>query len=137
MGEGTARPYLDRELMKRFPIASAASILLALPPSLLATSLMATNPYVARYSLDYQKNDPAPVAAAGVPCAEIPLLAAPSPNSAGALVESIQSGSLLRAPQPSDDVGTTDVPEPGTLGPLGRGLFGLGLSRWTIARITR
>ena len=227
--------------MKRFLIASAAVTLLALPPVLQATGTAATNPYVARYSLDYYRNDPvpltaleirriqkaaalyertgtitilpariapkapapvvsaapasancvpagsapaiaplaapapaaiigptdlelrrqakadllfkrtgirtvlparnvarkvaapvaAPVAAAGVPCAA---LAALSPNLAGPLAESIQEGSLLRAPEvPSPNA----VPEPGTLGLLGLGLLGLGLSRRKVAKITR
>jgi hypothetical protein len=230
--------------MKRFLIASAAVTLLALPPVLQATGTAATNPYVARYSLEYYRNDPvpltaleirriekaaalyartgtitilparvapkapapvasaapastncvpagsapaiaplaapapaaiigptdlelrrqakadllfkrtgirtvlparnvaprvaapvaAPVAAAGVPCAEVPVLAALSPNSGGPLAESIQSGSLLTAPGvPSPNA----VPEPGTLGLLGLGLLGLGLSRRKIAKITR
>jgi len=230
--------------MKRFLIASAFVTLLALPPVLQATGTVATNPYVARYSLDYYRNDPvpltaleirriekaaalyartgtitilpqrvapkapapvvsaapasvncvpagsapaiaplaapapaaiigptdlelrrqakadllfkrtgirtvlparrvaapvaapvvAPVAAAGVPCAEVPVLAALSPNSAGPLAESIQSGSLLRAPEVSP---YNEVPEPGTLGLLGLGLLGLGLSRRKFAKITR
>ena len=76
----------------------------------------------------------APVAAAGVPCAEVPMLAALSPNSGGPLAESIQSASLLAGPEvPSPNV----VPEPGTLGLLGLGLLGLGLSRRKVAKITR
>ena len=230
--------------MKRFLIASAALTLLALPPVLQATGTAATNPYVARYSLDYYRNDPvpltaleirriqkaaalyertgtitilparvapkapapvvsaapastncvpagsapvaaayvapapaaiigptdlelrrqakadllfkrtgirtvlpartvapvaapvvAPVAAAGVPCAEVPVLAALSPNSGGPLAESIQSGSLLRAPEVPSPY--NEVPEPGTLGLLGLGLLGLGLSRRKFAKIAR
>ena len=68
----------------------------------------------------------APVAAAGVPCAVDPVLAALNP-----LTDSIQQGSLLRAPEvPSPN----RVPEPGTLGLLGLGLLGLGLSRRKVAR---
>jgi hypothetical protein len=53
--------------MKRFLTASAALALIALPPVLHATS-SATKvtyeaPYVARYSLDYYKNDPVPLTA--------------------------------------------------------------------------
>jgi PEP-CTERM motif len=51
--------------MKRFLTASAALALIALPPVLHATSNATTyeSPYVARYSLDYYKNDPVPLTA--------------------------------------------------------------------------
>jgi hypothetical protein len=49
--------------MKRFLTTSAFLALLALPPVLQATGTAATNPYVARYSLDYYKNDPVPLTA--------------------------------------------------------------------------
>jgi hypothetical protein len=49
--------------MKRFLTASAALALFALPPVLHATGTATTNPYVARYSLDYYKNDPVPLTA--------------------------------------------------------------------------
>jgi hypothetical protein len=78
----------------------------------------------------------APVAAAaGVPCAQAPVLAALSPNSAGPLAESIQSASLLRAPEVPSPY--SSVPEPGTLGLLGLGLLGLGLSRRKFAKNAR
>jgi hypothetical protein len=65
-------------------------------------------------------------------------MAALSPNSAGPLAESIQSGSLLRAPAGSTPNPSPNlVPEPGTLGLLGLGLLGLGLSRRKVARIAR
>jgi hypothetical protein len=228
--------------MKRFATTCAALALLSLSPVLQATGTAVTNPYVARYSLEYYKNDPvpltaleirriekaaalyartgtvtilparvfpkapapvaaggpagtncvpagagsaiaplaapapaaiigptdlelrrqakadllfkrtgirtalpartvakpvaAPVAAAapaGVPCAAEPMLAALNP-----LTESVQSGSLLKTPQPfGSNEGTPQVPEPGTLGLLGLGLLGLGLSRRKVARIAR
>ena len=231
--------------MKRFLIASAALTLLTLPPVLQATGTAAPNPYVARYSLEYYRNDPVPLtaleirriekaaalyartgtitilparvfpkapapavagapagtncvpagaglaaaplaapapaaiigptdlerrrqakadalfnrtgirtvlparnvarvaapvaapvaAAAGVPCAAVPVLAALSPNSAGPLAESIQSASLLKAPEVPSPY--NEVPEPGTLGLLGLGLLGLGLSRRKFAKIAR
>ena len=49
--------------MKRFLTASAALALIALPSVLHATGDATTNPYVARYSLDYYKNDPVPLTA--------------------------------------------------------------------------
>jgi hypothetical protein len=71
----------------------------------------------------------APVAATGVPCAADPVLAALNP-----LAQSIQSASLLKAPEvPSPNL----VPEPGTLGLLGLGLLGLGLSRRKVAKLAR
>jgi hypothetical protein len=77
----------------------------------------------------------APVAAAGVPCAEVPVLAALSPNSGGPLAESIQSASLLNGPTVPSPY--NEVPEPGTLGLLGLGLLGLGLSRRKFAKTAR
>jgi len=225
--------------MKRFLTASAALTLLALPPVLHATGTAATNPYVARYSLDYYKDDPVPLtaveirrlekaaalyqrtgkitilqprvmpqpsapaaastncvpagavsgvalaeapaptvivgptaqelrrqakadmlfkrtgirtvlqpsgsgkaapkvaAAAGVPCPELPVIAALSPSPANPLTETIRSESLLGTPGSIGSVVPTDVPEPGTLGLLGLGLLGLGLSRRKAARVSR
>jgi hypothetical protein len=232
--------------MKRFLTASAALALLALPPVLQAAGAATTNPYVARYSLDYYKNDPVPLtaieirriekaaalyqrtgkitilqprvmpqspapvasgsagsancvpagtgsavaplaaqapaavvgptdlerrrqakaealykrtgirtvfrastptvaapvvatvaAAAGVPCAPPPVLAALSPSPSNPLTDTIQSGSLLGTPGPAGSVTQAVVPEPGTLGLLGLGLLGLGLSRRKAARISR
>ncbi len=233
--------------MKRFLTASAALALLALPPVFQAAGAVTTNPYVARYSLDYYKNDPVPLtaieirrlekaaalyqrtgkitilqprvmpqspapvvsgsagsgncvpagtgsavappaaqapaavvgptdlerrrqakadalfkrtgiktvfrpstpkvaappvvatvaAAAGVPCAQPPVLAALSPTPTNPLTDTIQSGSLLGTPGSAGFVTPAVVPEPGTLGLLGLGLLGLGLSRRKAARISR
>jgi hypothetical protein len=49
--------------MKRFLTASAALALVALPPVFQSAGAVTTNPYVARYSLDYYKNDPVPLTA--------------------------------------------------------------------------
>jgi hypothetical protein len=76
-------------------------------------------------------------AAAGVPCAQTPVLAALSPNPANPLTDTIQSGSLLGTPGSAGSVAQAVVPEPGTLGLLGLGLLGLGLSRRKAARISR
>jgi hypothetical protein len=76
-------------------------------------------------------------AAAGVPCAQPPVLAALSPSPANPLTDAIQSGSLLGTPGPAGSVTQAAVPEPGTLGLLGLGLLGLGLSRRKAARISR
>jgi hypothetical protein len=76
---------------------------------------------------------PVAVAAAGVPCAADPVLAALNP-----LAQSIQSASLLKAPEvPSPYGAVPQVPEPGTLGLLGLGLLGLGLSRRKFAKTAR
>ena len=119
--------------MKRFLIASAVVTLLALPPVLQATGTAATNPYVARYSLDYYRNDPVPLTALEIrriekaaalyartgtitilPARVAPKAPAPVVSAAPASTNCVPAGSApaiapLAAPAPAAIIGPSDL----------------------------
>ena len=119
--------------MKRFLIASAVVTLLALPPVLQATGTAATNPYVARYSLDYYRNDPVPLTALEIrriekaaalygrtgtitilPARVMPKAPAPVVSAAPASANCVPAGSApvaaaYVAPAPAAIIGPTDL----------------------------
>ena len=119
--------------MKRFLIASAALTLLALPPVLQATGTAATNPYVARYSLDYYRNDPVPLTALEIrriekaaalyartgtitilparvaPKAPAPVVSAPRPAPTAFRPVRLRLAAAYVAPAPAAIIGPTDL----------------------------
>ena len=119
--------------MKRFLSGFAAFALLALPPMLHATGTAATNPYVARYSLDYYKNDPVPLTALEIRRIEkaaalyartgtitilparvaapapAPVVAGPAPSTACVPAGAGSPIAPIAAPAPAPIIGPTDL----------------------------
>jgi hypothetical protein len=117
--------------MKRFLTACAALTLLALPPVLQATG--AANPYVARYSVEYYRNDPVPLTALEIrriekaaalyartgtitilPARVFPKAPAPAAGGAVAGTNCVPAGAgsalaPLAAPAPAAIIGPTDL----------------------------